>query len=379
VTLGASSEELGVVIYLLYPLRKYFFAFNLFGYVTFRVAGAAITAFLISVIFGPLIIRRLKKAQVLDNTQKTDSERLSEIQKEKSDIPTMGGLLILLAILSATFIWADPLNYYVILGIFIVLSLGVIGGADDLIKLRPTEEQGLPRKLKLILEVALGLSLALLLWYYVRETEFGTKLSLPFRAENYKDFIELGFLYFILVTIVIVGTSNAVNLADGLDGLAIGCVIMVALGFAVVSYVAGHYKFSHYLLVPFVRGASEMSIFSGAIVGAGLGFLWFNCHPAQVFMGDVGALPLGGAIGYISVVARQEFLLFFIGGVFVLEAVSVILQVASFKLTGKRIFRIAPLHHHFQFRGWPESKVTARFWILSAICAAIGVAALKLR
>jgi phospho-N-acetylmuramoyl-pentapeptide-transferase len=345
----------------------------------FGVAGAAVTAFLISVIFGPYVIRRLRKAQVIENTQKTDSERLSEIQKVKSETPTMGGLLILLAILGSTIFWADPFENYILLGIFIVVGLGVIGGADDLIKLRPTKEQGLPRKLKLILEALLGLSLAVLLWYYVRKTEFGTKLSLPFRAEDYKNYIELGLLYFVLVAIVIVGTSNAVNLADGLDGLAIGCVIMVALGFAVVSYVVGHYKFSHYLLVPFVRGASEISIFSAAIAGAGLGFLWFNCHPAQVFMGDVGALPLGGAIGYISVVARQEFLLFFIGGVFVLEAVSVILQVASYRLTGKRIFLIAPLHHHFQFKGWPENKITARFWILSAVCAAIGVATLKLR
>ena len=366
---------------LLYGLEPYVGAFNIFRYLTFRAAFAGIMAFLVCILVGPAFIAYLRRKKIGERTDKTDSQFLADLHKDKANTPTMGGLLIVFSTVAASFLWADPLNFYVLVANLCMIYLGLVGYVDDNIKLNHPKEKGLTAKVKFTAQTLLAVvvALTLLRHYDAGRDQWGTVLQLPFVSIKKLVLLMPHWLFVPFVVLVIVGSSNAVNLTDGLDGLAPGCTIMVAAAFAFLSYVAGHIVFSNYLFIQYVPGAGELSIFCSALAGATLGFLWFNCHPAEVFMGDTGSLPLGGAIGFVAVATKQEFLLVIIGGIFVLEAVSVIIQVANFKLTRRRFFRIAPLHHHFQYGGWAESKVTVRFWIVAAILAAFGLATLKLR
>lgn len=362
-----------MLYHLFYPLRDIFFGFNIFRYVTFRAAMAAFSAFIISLIFYPLLIRKLTAAKIGENIRKEESADLFNLHQVKQGTPTMGGILILIAILISTLLWADITSHYILLSIFVLLWLGITGFIDDYIKQTRKQSKGLAARSKLISQVILGLLVGVFLFL---SPQFTTQLDIPFLKQAYLD---LGIFYILVVILVLCGTSNAVNLTDGLDGLAIGTVIMVALSFSVLSYISGHINFSQYLFIPYIEGSSELTVFCASIVGAGVGFLWFNCYPASIFMGDVGSLPLGGALGMVALLIKKEMLLVIVGGVFVAEAVSVILQVASFKLRGKRIFKIAPLHHHLQFIGWPESKVIVRFWIIAALLAILTLVTLKIR
>jgi len=362
-----------MLYHLLYPLHGILSFFNIFRYITFRAAMATITAFLISVILGPIIIKFLTRLKIGENIRKEDSAKLYELHSGKQDTPTMGGILILLAILSATLLWADIFNRYIILVLFSTVWLGVTGFIDDYLKHIRKKSKGLTAASKFTSQIILGLVLGIIL---LATAQNSTKIDVPF-LKNVS--LELGIFYILFVIIVITGSSNAVNLTDGLDGLAIGIVIMVAVAFSVLSYVSGNIKFSSYLFIPYIKGSGELTVFCASILGAGLGFLWFNCYPASIFMGDVGSLALGGALGTIALLIKKELLLVIVGGIFVLEALSVIVQVASFRLTKKRIFRIAPLHHHFQFLGWPETKVIIRFWILAALLSLFTIVTLKIR
>jgi len=366
---------------LLYALEPAFGALNVFRYITFRTAFAAITAFLVCVLAGPPFISRLKRLKVGERTDKTDSPFLAELHRDKADTPTMGGALIVFAAVLSSFLWADPLNFYVLMANLCVLWLGLVGYVDDNIKLTDPSRKGLTTGMKLTVQalIAIVVALSLLRHYHAGGAEWGTLLQLPFVSIRLFAWYMPAALFVLLVMAVIVGSSNAVNLTDGLDGLAPGCMIAVSAAFTMLAYITGNRIFSDYLFIQHVPGAGELAVFCAALTGATLGFLWFNCHPAQVFMGDTGSLPLGGSIGFVAVAIKQELLLFIIGGIFVAEAVSVILQVLHFKCTERRIFRCAPIHHHFQFKGWPESRVTIRFWIIAALLAAFGVASLKLR
>lgn len=359
--------------HLLYPLRDIFFGFNVFKYITFRAAGGAVTAFLLSVLLGPFIIRRLRQFKIEQIVRKEEAEGIYELHKNKEGTPTMGGLLIVLAIILSTVLWADLTNKYVLLAIFSTAWLCVVGFIDDYIKLSRKRSKGLTALSKLMGQLFLGLLLGL---YIYLDPQIGQRLDVPF----FKNLIiDLGFLYIFFTILVIVGSSNAMNLTDGLDGLAIGCTIMVALTFMGLSYVTGNFKISDYLNIIHIPGTGELTIFCATILGACLGFLWFNCHPANVFMGDTGSLALGGAIGVVSTFIKKELLLLLVGGIFVAEALSVILQVLSYKLFKKRIFLMAPLHHHFQMKGWSENKVVVRFWIIGAILVLLSLSTLKLR
>jgi phospho-N-acetylmuramoyl-pentapeptide-transferase len=409
-------------------------ALNILRYISFRGAAAALTAFLISVIVGPWLIRRLRKDRIGENTGKSDSVELNNLHRTKSGTPTMGGVLMLVAVVAAAMLWARPDILYVPLILATMGALAILGYADDFIKLKNPRKKGLSARSKLAVQLAVGFVVGVVLYAHfsctsnVVEPESlspvptlapatetaqaaqgtagygraaarsikpsgeyepsmridyascvkspGTAVYFPFLKDVR---VQLGLLFVLFAMLVLTSTSNAVNLTDGLDGLAIGCLVMVSISFATVSYVVGRADFSAYLGIPYVPGAGEISVLCCAMVGASLGFMWFNCHPAQIFMGDVGALSFGGAIGLIALILKQEFLLFIVGGIFVLEALSVILQVASFRLTGKRVFKIAPLHHHFQFKGWHENKVTVRFWIVAAMLAVMSIATLKLR
>jgi phospho-N-acetylmuramoyl-pentapeptide-transferase len=359
--------------HLLYPLRDYISFFNLFRYITFRAAMAALTAFLISLIFGPVLIRKLREMKLGEKINKADSSRLDDLHRHKRDTPTMGGLLILGAVIISTLLWADILNHCVWIVLFSTTWLGVTGFIDDYLKQSREKAAGLSPALKFSSQIVLGAILGVIL---VMESQYNLKLELPFLKWINLD---LDGLYIMFVILVISGSSNAVNLTDGLDGLAIGIVVMVAVAFSVLCYIAGNFNLSSYLLVSYVKGAGELTVFCASIIGAGLGFLWFNCYPASIFMGDVGSLALGGAIGTVALLIKKEMLLIIVGGIFVLEAFSVILQVGFFKLTGKRIFKIAPLHHHFQFLDWPENKVIVRFWIIAGLLALFALVTLKIR
>lgn len=362
-----------MLYHLLYPLHNLISAFNIFRYITFRAAMAALTAFLVSLIFGPILIRKLKKLKIGENIRKEDSARLHELHRNKQDTPTMGGILILAAILSSTLLWADISNKYIIIVLFSTLWLGVTGFIDDYLKQIKKKSKGLTATAKFTSQIVLGLILGIIL---LLDRQNSINLEIPF-LKNIS--LDLNGLYIIFVILVIAGTSNAVNLTDGLDGLAIGIVVMVALAFSVLSYVTGNIKFSDYLFIPFIKGSGELTVFCSSILGAGLGFLWFNCYPASIFMGDVGSLALGGALGTVALLIKKELLLVVVGGIFVLEALSVILQVGSFRLTKKRIFKITPLHHHFQFLNWPENKVIVRFWIIAGLLALLTIVTLKIR
>ena len=363
------------MLYLLYRLRESVYSgLNLFQYITFRAAFAAITAFLIGWFLGPMVIRRLRKLGVIENAKHPDAPALDKFVADKN-VPTMGGVLIVLSIVLSTALWARP-TQFVFLGVFTVAWLGVVGFVDDYIKLRE-KRHGLSISFKLIVQTALGVMLAVILYAFMKDMRWGMQLSIPFLSDT--DIPLHGVIFFAMTIIVIVGSSNAVNLTDGMDGLAIGCVIMASLAFAVISYVTGHVRFAEYLKIPYIPGAGELTVFCSAVAGAGLAFLWYNCHPAEVFMGDTGSLALGGALGYVAVVTRNELSLLIIGGIFVAEALSVIIQIVYYKRTRKRFFLMAPFHYHFRLKGLPETKVVVRFIIVAAILTAFAVATLKIR
>ena len=361
-----------MLYHLLYPLRDEFALFNVFRYITFRTAGAVVTAVLLALLFGPRFIATLRRLSVGQNIRDVGPQT----HQVKAGTPTMGGLLILFALVVPTLLWAQLDNVYLWIAIGVTVGFGAIGFADDLLKVRKRRNLGLTARSKFLLQVVVASLAGALLVEVPKGTAFEPTLAFPF----FKDLVlNLGILYVPFMVFVLVGASNAVNLTDGLDGLAIGATLIAAATYAVFTYVAGNRVVANYLQVQYVAGVGEVTVFLGALVGASIGFLWFNAHPAEVFMGDVGSLALGGAIGTVAVLAKQEILLALVGGLFVLEALSVILQVASFKLRGKRIFRMAPLHHHFELAGWAEPKIIVRFWILSVMFALIAISTLKLR
>jgi len=352
----------------LYPLSKYFLGFNVFKYITFRTGGAIIFSALFMILLGNRFISLLKRYNLVQAKKRED---IPERHAKKEGTPTMGGILIIFSILISVLLWGNLRNEYILFSLLSILLFGGIGLWDDLSKRKKTA--GIKGKTKFLIECSL-----VLLWfgYIYSRPDFSTVLNVPFFK---KLCTEIGVLYFLLAVLVVVGSANGVNLTDGLDGLAIGSVITTAGVLLIVSYVAGNVKFASYLLIPYVKNAGELAVLSGAILGTGLGFLWFNAYPAQVFMGDVGALALGAGLGSVAVLSKSEFVLFIAGMVFVIETVSVIIQVVSFKLTGKRVFRMTPVHHHFEINGVPESKIIVRFWIISILFGLFALSTLKLR
>lgn len=360
-----------MLIYLADFLAQYYSGFNVFRYLTLRGIMGVLTALLISLLIGPHLISSLKSRQIGQAVR--DDGPQSHLSK--AGTPTMGGALILMAIAISTVLWSDLSNAYVWITLGVTLVFGAVGWVDDWRKVVEKNPRGLPARWKYLWQ-SVGGALAAIALYYLADAPVHTDLLIPF----FKDTaLTLGILFIPFTYLVIVGSSNAVNLTDGLDGLAIMPTVMVAGALAVFAYLSGNINFATYLNIPYVIGSGELIIFLGSIIGAGLGFLWFNTYPAQVFMGDVGALSLGAALGVVAVIVRQELVLFIMGGIFVLETVSVILQVASFRLTGRRIFRMAPIHHHFELKGWPEPRVIVRFWIITVVLVLIGLASLKIR
>ena len=352
-------------------LQQFHSGFNVFHYLTFRAILGTLTALMISLWVGPAMIRRLASYKIGQNVRNDGPET----HLSKSGTPTMGGSLILVAVAVGTLLWGDLDNRQIWIALVVTLLFGGIGFVDDYKKLTGGSSKGLSAKAKYFWQTIFGLGAAVYM-YNTAQLPIETTLIVPF----FKDvMIPLGIGFVVLAYLVIVGSSNSVNLTDGLDGLAILPTVMVAGALGVFAYVTGHVNFASYLSIPYVPGVGELAIFCGTLVGAGLGFLWFNTYPAQVFMGDVGALALGAALGVVAILVRQELVLLIMGGVFVMETVSVILQVASFKLTGRRIFRMAPLHHHFELKGWPEPRVIVRFWIITVVLVLIGLASLKIR
>jgi phospho-N-acetylmuramoyl-pentapeptide-transferase len=352
---------------LLYPLHTTYSAFNVLRYITFRTLMAALAAFLVSFLFGPWLIRKLTANQIGQQIRPDGPER----HLSKAGTPTMGGVLILFSLVMSTLLLADLTNPYVWLVLLVTLGFAAIGFVDDYRKLSGANSKGLPGKTRLRWEFGIGLVAGALLY-----GTFDTVLYMPFFKNIHFD---LGIFYIPFAAVLLVGASNAVNLTDGLDGLAIGPVMTTAGTYLVFAYITGNARLAEYLQVPFINGVGELTIFCGALICAGLGFLWFNAYPAMMFMGDVGALPLGAALGMLALLTKQELVLLIAGAVFVVEALSVILQVASYKLRRKRIFRMAPIHHHFELQGWAEPQIIVRFWIASILCALIALSTIKLR
>jgi phospho-N-acetylmuramoyl-pentapeptide-transferase len=377
-----------LLYWLLYQrLFQHFPPFRIFRYVTFRTAFASLTALFMGLIIGPAIIRQLREFQIGQYIR----EEGPKAHQKKAGTPTMGGVLITIAVVVPTLLWADLSNVYIWLTVFATVAFGAIGFADDYIKVVRKRNLGLTGRMKLALQFLAAGLVGIALVSLTATKQYSTHLMVPFMKQfrpdlvieglrHYPHFWWLAFIPFVLfVMLVLVGSSNAVNLTDGLDGLAIGCTVIAAGALTVLTYVSGHAKLSEYLELQIMPQVAELTIFCGAMVGASLGFLWYNAHPAEISMGDVGSLALGGAIGTVAVIIKQELLLPFIGGIFVLEALSVIIQVVSYKLRKKRVFKMAPLHHHFELVGWSESKVIARFWIASLIFALFALTTLKLR
>jgi phospho-N-acetylmuramoyl-pentapeptide-transferase len=359
-----------MIYYFLYPLHTSISAFNVFRYITFRTIYASLTAFVVCFMLGPWMIRKLSYMQVGQYIREDGPQ--SHIKK--AGTPTMGGTLIILSVAAACVLWADLANPFVWIVLLVLLGFGAIGFVDDYLMQVKKRSKGLSARGKILLQTGLALAVGYLL---VVSPGFNTQVTIPFFKRLTP---ELGWWYVPFAAFVIVGASNAVNLTDGLDGLAIGPTIIAAVTYMIFAYVAGHVKIAEYLQISYVTGCGEIAVFCGALAGAGLGFLWFNAYPAQVFMGDVGSLSLGGSLGAVAVITKQEILLVIVGGLFVIEALSVIFQVGYFKMTkGKRIFRMAPLHHHFELKGWPEPKVIVRFWIIAIALALISMSTLKLR
>jgi phospho-N-acetylmuramoyl-pentapeptide-transferase len=360
-----------MLYHLLYPLRETFSGFNVVRYITFRSAGAVLTALIVSFLLGPSVIAWLRRLKVGQQVR-TDGP---QTHLTKQGTPTMGGVLIIAALVSSVLLWSDLTNKYVWVVLFATLAFGGIGFWDDYLKVVKKRSTGLRAYQKFGLQILASIAIGLFLLYNTGDPDL-THLSVPFMKQM---LIDLGWFYIPFVAVVIVGSSNAVNLTDGLDGLAIGLVGIAAMANAVIVYLGGNKIVADYLKILYIPGSGELAIFCGAMLGASLGFLWYNAHPAEVFMGDVGSLSLGGALGTLAVVTKHELILVVTGGIFVMETVSVMLQVASFKLTGKRIFKMAPIHHHFEQIGWPESKVIVRFWIIGMILALVSISSLKLR
>ncbi|MFQ3788271.1 phospho-N-acetylmuramoyl-pentapeptide-transferase [Halomonas sp. A29] len=360
-----------MLLFLANFLAQYQSAFNVFNYLTLRMILGTMTALLLCLWLGPWMIRRLVERQIGQAVR--DDGPQSHLSK--AGTPTMGGAMILMAIAVSTLLWADLANRFVWVVLVVTLGFGAIGWVDDYRKVVEKNPRGLPARWKYFWQSVIGLGTAVML-YLTATSAVETSLIVPL----FKDIvIPLGVFYVVLTYLVIVGSSNAVNLTDGLDGLAIMPTVMVAMGLAIFAYASGNAVFANYLQIPNIVGAGELAVFCATIAGAGLGFLWFNTYPAQVFMGDVGALALGAALGVVAVIVRQEIVLFIMGGIFVLETISVILQVGSYKLTGRRIFRMAPLHHHYELKGWPEPRVIVRFWIITVVLVLVGLATLKVR
>jgi phospho-N-acetylmuramoyl-pentapeptide-transferase len=362
-----------MLYFLLVPLKEHIFFFNIFRYITVRTALAGITALVISFIFGPWLIKKLKKYQIGEEIRPDGPQS----HFEKKGTPSMGGILIISSTLIPTLLWGNLSNIYVLVAMFTMFSFGVIGFWDDYLKIIEKKSSGLIIRNKLILQIILAGVIAFILIYLGHKGEFSLNLHFPF----FKKWVPyLGWIYLPWIMFILIGSSNAVNFADGLDGLAIGLSFISVGAFTALSYVAGHAVFSEYLNIARVPNAAELTVFVGAMSGACLAFLWFNSYPAEIFMGDVGALSLGGTIGTIAILIKQEFLLFMVAGVFIIEALSVLIQIFYFKLTGgKRVFKMAPLHHHFELIGWSEEKIVVRFWIAAIIFALFSLTTLKLR
>ena len=362
------------MFYFLAGFSHFFSGFNIFRYITFRAGMAMGTAFLLCIIFGPVFIRLFKQRSIREVAKRNDAPALDKFQEKKEGTPTMGGVFIIGSILVSVFLWGNLTNSLVLMTIFICLCLAILGGVDDVMKLKGSgKSRGLSARIKILWQFLLATIAAV---YAYLHPAISSTLDVPFLKNL---FFDLGAFFVFWVVLVIVGASNAVNLTDGLDGLAIGCTLMVAFTLGVLSYITGNTLMSDYLLVPYVPGAGELTVFCAAMVGASLGFLWFNCHPATVFMGDVGSLALGGSLGMVAIFIKKEIWLVVLGGVFVVEAASVILQVTSFKLTGKRLFKMSPFHHHLQLSGWNENKIIVRFWICAIILAMLTLTTLKIR
>jgi phospho-N-acetylmuramoyl-pentapeptide-transferase len=356
-----------MLYHLLYPLHVYWSALNVFRYINFRLVYAAVVAFFVCVILGPYLIRRLQRLHVGQQIRQEGPKS----HLNKSGTPTMGRVMIVGSILISTLLWADLFNHYIWLVILAVVGFGAIGFMDDYLKVVKKKSEGLWPRHKFLLQILVAVAISLLLFSI---PGFSTQLTVPF-LKGFTPMI--GWWYLPFAVLVIVGASNAVNLTDGLDGLAIGPVAITFVAFTIVSYVSGHKKFAEYLLIPYVDGAGELAVFCAAVLGASLGFLWFNAYPAYVFMGDVGSLPLGAALGTVAVISKHEILLLLVGGIFVIEALSVIIQVVSYKTTGRRVFLMAPIHHHFELKGWEEPKVVVRFLIISIILTLMSLSTLK--
>ena len=377
-----------MLYFLLYQvLQRYVSAFNVYRYITVRTVYASLTAMFLAFVFGPWLIRKLRELQIGQFIR----EEGPQAHQKKAGTPTMGGVLIVISTLVPTLLWADLTNGFVLLAIFSLLAFATIGFIDDYAKVSKQRNLGLTSKKKFLLQILVSFIIGTGLLALATRSAYSTVLIVPFLKKVHPDLVihsllssphlwPLAFVPFLIfVSVVIAGSSNAVNLTDGLDGLAIGCTVIAAGALTVLTYVSSNYRWATYLDIGYIPRVAELTIFCGALVGASLGFLWYNAHPAEVFMGDVGSLSLGGTLGVIAVVIKQEILLFFVGGIFVIEALSVILQVGSFKLRGKRIFRMAPIHHHFELIGWSESKVIVRFWIIALIFALFALTTLKLR
>jgi phospho-N-acetylmuramoyl-pentapeptide-transferase len=377
-----------MLYYLLYHvLQKYFSPLNVFRYITVRTVYASLTAMFLALVFGPWLIRKLRELQIGQFIREEGPQE----HKKKAGTPTMGGVLIVLSTAVPTLLWADLSNMFVLLGLFALLAFAAIGFVDDYAKVAKRQNLGLTGKKKLTLQILVSSVVAVTLLVLATHSAYSTQLIVPFVKRFRPDLVIHGLMssphlwplafipFLIFVAVVITGSSNAVNLTDGLDGLAIGCTVIAAGALTVLTYVSSNFRWANYLEIQYIPRVGELTVFCGALVGASLGFLWYNAHPAEVFMGDVGSLALGGTLGTIAVIIKQEVLLVFVGGIFVVEALSVILQVGSFKLRGKRIFRMAPIHHHFELLGWSESKVIVRFWIAALVFALFALTTLKLR
>lgn len=357
---------------LLAEMKDVWIGFNLFNYVSFRTGGAVLTAFLLSLAMGPAMIRWLKSLQGAGQPIRTDGP---ETHLKKAGTPTMGGLLILLSVTISTVLWAHPSSPFVWLALLVMVGFGSLGFGDDYLKLTKRNTDGLSGRLKLVGQTIISLVATFGIVHFL-PSDISTSIAIPF----FKDFfVPLGIFFFVWSVFVMIGASNAVNLTDGLDGLAIVPVAIAAACFGLIAYLVGRVDFSEYLQIPYVPGTAELSILCGALVGGAMGFLWFNAPPAMIFMGDTGSLSMGGVLGTIAIMVKHELVLAIVGGVFVMETISVIIQVASFKLRGKRVFLMAPIHHHFEKKGWSESTVVIRFWIIAMVLALIGLSTLKLR
>jgi phospho-N-acetylmuramoyl-pentapeptide-transferase len=359
-----------MIYHLLYPLHTTFSSFNVFRYITFRTIYAAITALVICFILGPWLIRKLQSLKIGQSIREDGPN--SHLSKEGT--PTMGGLLVIFAAIVSTFLWSNLTIDYVWMVMMVTVGFGLIGFMDDYRKLSLKNSKGVSGKVRLLLEIAIAFFVSIVLYY---KTGFSSSITIPFFKTALPD---LGWGYVLFSTFIIVGTANAVNLTDGLDGLAIGPAITCFMTYLLFAYFAGNIRIASYIQIPYVAGTGELTIFCGAMVGAGFGFLWYNAYPAQVFMGDTGSLSLGAALGALAIMTKQEILLAIVGGIFVVETVSVIFQVGWFKIShGKRMFRMAPIHHHFELKGWAEPKIIVRFWIISILLALVAISTLKLR